>query len=35
MLCEQSSNHLNVIRNINDRLNRIEFKSMPEYKLLY
>ena len=34
MLCEQSRNHLNAIRNIHERLNRIEFQSMPEYKYI-
>ena len=34
MLYEQSRNHLNAIRDIEDRLNKIEFISMPEYKYI-
>ena len=34
MLWEQSRNHLDEIKHIDDRLNRIEFKSMPEYKYI-
>ena len=34
MLYEQSRTHLDAIRDIEDRLNKIEFKSMPEYKYI-
>jgi DNA-binding transcriptional MerR regulator len=34
MLYEQSNNHLNKIQDIEGRLNKIEFKTMPEYKYI-
>ena len=34
MLYEQSRNHLKAIQNIEGRLNKIEFQSMPEYKYI-